>query len=60
MRGGFLGRAKFHLSRFDSVVVFKPRMNTDDHGWMGVLLEPRKTRNEGEVLWEGEVPPEPV
>ena len=46
MSVGFLGRAKFHLSRCGCglVVVLEPRMNTDDHGWVGVLLESRKTR----------------
>ena len=47
---------------------FEPRMNTDEHRWMGVFFDPRKTRkirNEDVFCgsgadWEGEVPSEPV
>jgi hypothetical protein len=46
MMACFLGRVKFHLSRWDLVFVLKPRMDTDDHGWNGDVVEPRKTWKE--------------
>jgi hypothetical protein len=63
MRWLFLGRAKFHLSRFDLVFVLEPRMDTDDHGWDGMLLNHGRHGTHGMracFFVEGEVPSEPV